>query len=76
MSWLDWNSIENSRHGITDSKKCASKNFPPQWSSIEVLFKSDTKIPFDTRNDFIRISICPEMSSMDFFHDLCELSKT
>jgi histidinol-phosphate aminotransferase len=42
----------------------------------KVLFKSDTNIPFDTRNDFIRISICPEMSSMDFFHDLCELSKT
>lgn len=39
----------------------------------KVLFKSDTKIPFDTRGDFIRISICPEMSNMDFFHQLYEL---
>ena len=28
MSLLDWNSIENSRHGITDSKKVPSKFNP------------------------------------------------
>ena len=26
-----------------------------------VLFKKDSKIPFDNRDDFIRISICPDM---------------
>ena len=35
MSLLDWNSIENSRHGIADSKKVPSKNNPSRWSSIE-----------------------------------------
>jgi histidinol-phosphate aminotransferase len=38
-----------------------------------VLFKKDTKIPFDNRMDFIRISICPGMSQMDFFNDLFRL---
>ena len=28
MSLLDWNSIENSRHGIAVSKKVPSENFP------------------------------------------------
>jgi len=32
MSWLDWNSIENSRHGITDSLKVQYKFNPLQWS--------------------------------------------
>jgi hypothetical protein len=62
--------------GLQIQKKCAFKNFTSQWSSIEVLFKSDTKIPFDTRNDFIRISIYPDMSSMDFFHKIYELLET
>jgi hypothetical protein len=35
MSLLDWNSIENSRHGIADSKKVPSKNNPSQWNRIE-----------------------------------------
>ena len=32
MSWLDWNSIENSRHGIAVSKKVPSENFPLRWN--------------------------------------------
>ena len=28
MSLLDWNSIENSKHGITDSYRVQSKNNP------------------------------------------------
>ena len=35
MSLLDWNSIENSRHGITVSIKVPSENFPLRWSSFE-----------------------------------------
>jgi|APSaa5957512493_1039668.scaffolds.fasta_scaffold506115_1 hypothetical protein len=35
MSFLDWNSIENSRYGITDSKKGPHKNNPSQSSSIK-----------------------------------------
>jgi histidinol-phosphate aminotransferase len=42
-------------------------------NNYKVLFKKDSKIPFDNRNDFIRISICPEMSKMDFFNDLLDL---
>ena len=38
-----------------------------------VLFKRDTKIPYDERNDFIRISICPNMSQMLFFKELYNL---
>lgn len=38
-----------------------------------VLFKQDTKIPYDDRTDFIRISICPKMNKMDFFNDLLDL---
>ena len=34
MSLLDWNSIENSRHGITVSKKVQSKTIPLRWSSF------------------------------------------
>ena len=34
MSLLDWNSIENSRHGIIESIKCTTENLPPQWSSF------------------------------------------
>ena len=34
MSLLDWNSIENSRHGITDSLKVQYKFNPLQWSSF------------------------------------------
>ena len=37
MSLLDWNSIENSRHGIAVSKKVPSENFPlPLKGEIEV----------------------------------------
>ena len=42
-------------------------------NKYNVLFKKDTKIPFDDRDDFIRISICPDMSKMDFFNDLFAL---
>ena len=35
MSLLDWNSIENSRHGITVSYRGPSKTIPLRWSSIE-----------------------------------------
>ena len=35
MSLLDWNSMENSRHGIAVSKKVQSKTIPLRWSSIE-----------------------------------------
>ena len=38
-----------------------------------VLFKRDTKIPYDERDDFIRISICPNMSQMSFFKELYNL---
>ena len=34
MSLLDWNSIENSRHGIAVSKKVPSENFPLRWSRV------------------------------------------
>ena len=34
MSLLDWNSIENSRHGITDSYRVPSKFIPPLWNSF------------------------------------------
>ena len=34
MSLLDWNSIENSRHGITDSKKVPSEFNPPPLSEF------------------------------------------
>jgi len=34
MSLLDWNSIENSRHGIAVSIKVPSENFPLLWSSF------------------------------------------
>ena len=34
MSLLDWNSIENSRHGIAVSIKVPSENFPLRWSSF------------------------------------------
>ena len=34
MRLLDWNSIENSRHGIAVSIKVPSENFPLQWSSF------------------------------------------
>ena len=45
MSLLDWNSIENSRHGITDSKKGPYGNNPPPlnefvWNILLVDFKS------------------------------------
>ncbi len=39
----------------------------------KVLFKSDTKIPFDSREDFIRISICPNMMNMKFFTEISRL---
>ena len=42
-------------------------------NKYNVLFKKDSKIPFDNRDDFIRISICPDMSKMDFFNDLFAL---
>ena len=32
---LDWNSIENSRHGIIESIKCTSKTIPLLSSSIK-----------------------------------------
>ena len=32
---LDWNSIENSRHGITDSYRVPSKFIPPRSSSFQ-----------------------------------------
>jgi len=32
---LDWNSIENSRHGMTFSLKVPSKFIPSQWNRIE-----------------------------------------
>ena len=35
MSWLDWNSIVNSRHGITFSSRVQSKFIPSQSSSIQ-----------------------------------------
>ena len=35
MSWLDWNSIENSRHGITFSSRVQYKFIWLRWSSIE-----------------------------------------
>ena len=35
MSLLDWNSIENSRHGIAVSYRVPYGNFPLRWSSIE-----------------------------------------
>ena len=35
MSWLDWNSIENSRHGITDSLKVQYKFNPLRWNDFE-----------------------------------------
>ena len=35
MRWLDWNSIENSRHGIMVSYRVPSKTIPLRWSSIE-----------------------------------------
>jgi len=35
MIWLDWNSIVNSRHGITDSLKVQYKFSRSLWSSIE-----------------------------------------
>ena len=34
MSLLDWNSIENSRHGIMVSFKCTTENLPLLWSSF------------------------------------------
>ena len=34
MSLLDWNSIENSRHGITFSCRVQSKFIPSRWSSF------------------------------------------
>ena len=33
MSLLDWNSIENSRHGIIESIKCTTENLSPRWNS-------------------------------------------
>ena len=44
MSLLDWNSIENSRHGIIESIKCISKNLPP-LSSEFVCSNSNSSIP-------------------------------
>jgi histidinol-phosphate aminotransferase len=41
-----------------------------------ILFKQDTKVPYDNRDDFIRISICPEMSKMEFFNELLNLLKS
>ena len=35
MSLLDWNSIENSRHGIAVSNRVQSKFIPLRWSSIK-----------------------------------------
>jgi hypothetical protein len=35
MRLLDSNSIKNSRHGITDSKKAPYRNNSPPWSSFE-----------------------------------------
>ena len=35
MSLLDWNSIENSRHGIAVSIKVPSENFPLRWNDFE-----------------------------------------
>ena len=35
MSWLDWNSIVNSRQGITFSCRVQSKFIRSRWSSIE-----------------------------------------
>ena len=35
MSLLDWNSIENSRHGIMVSFKCTTDNLPLPLSSIQ-----------------------------------------
>ena len=34
MSLLDWNSIENSRHGITDSYRVPSENNPSRWNDF------------------------------------------
>ena len=44
MSLLDWNSIENSRHGITDSKKCTYGTIPLLLSRF-VCSNSNSSIP-------------------------------
>jgi len=36
MSLLDWNSIENSRHGITDSLKVQYKFNPLRWNKLKL----------------------------------------
>ena len=41
-----------------------------------VLFKKDSKSPFDNRDNYIRISIYPEMSKIDFFNYSFVLLKT
>ena len=38
MSWLDWNTIENSKHGITDCKYVPSENNPLQSNKFIVSF--------------------------------------
>jgi len=50
MSWLDWNSIENSRHGMTFSLKVPSKFSRSQWNDFA--YTSLEKCPSD--NDFRR----------------------
>jgi hypothetical protein len=39
MSLLDWNSSENSRHGITDSFKCTTKFIPSPHPYNLLIFK-------------------------------------
>ena len=38
MSLLDWNSIENSRHGITDSYRGPSKTIPLPLNDVRRVF--------------------------------------
>ena len=56
MSLLDWNSIENSRHGITDSYRVPSKFIPPQSSSIKEI-SLDSEI--EKSYNFFNTSLLP-----------------
>ena len=41
MRLLDWNSMENSRHGITVSYRGPSKTIPPRWNNVAGCSYSD-----------------------------------
>ena len=61
MSWLDWNSIENSRHGITCSVKVPCKFIP----SLSNKFK-EIRPPFHhVKNSDSLSQISYEMSPME-----------